>query len=137
MHVFFTKLPQPLSLCRAKFDRKQPRLSAAGSVFPYSSFADSQPFRHITDVEQTLGLGGKWRRFKEFERWRSDRLVWVEWLALASSGVFDRECGTPVTRSGIDRGAVRTLLCRPEGDFLQMNPVRNGSFRSSQARERA
>ncbi len=58
-------------------------------------------------------------------------------LALASSGVFDRECGTPVTRSGIDRGAVRTLLCRPEGDFLQMNPVRNDSFRSSQARERA
>jgi hypothetical protein len=41
MDVFFTKLPQALSLCRAKFYREQPRLSP--------TFADSQPFRHVTD----------------------------------------------------------------------------------------
>ena len=67
MDVFFTKLPQALSFCRAKLYREQPWLSATGSVVPYPSFADSNPFGHITDVEQTLGFGEKWRRFQEFE----------------------------------------------------------------------
>jgi hypothetical protein len=59
MDVFFTKLPQALSLCRTKFYREQPRLSATRSMVPYPSFADSKPFGHIADVEQTLGFGQK------------------------------------------------------------------------------
>jgi hypothetical protein len=39
-------------------------------VVAYPSFADSKPFGHITDVEQTLGFGEKWRRFQEFEEGR-------------------------------------------------------------------
>ncbi len=76
MDVFFAKLPQALSFCRTKFYREQPRLSATGSVVPYPSFADSKPIGHITDVEQTPGFGGKWRRFQEFESWRSVRIGW-------------------------------------------------------------
>jgi hypothetical protein len=59
MDVFFTKLPQTLSLWRAEFYREQPWLSATQSVVSYPSFADSQPFGHVTNVEQTLGFVGK------------------------------------------------------------------------------
>jgi len=56
-------------------------------------------------------------------------------LFSASSGVFRLRCGTPVTRTGTNRGAgPRGLLCKPKADFRQTNPVRSDQSQRLQAK---
>jgi len=59
MDVFFAKLPQALSFCRPKFYSRTAAVVGDLKRGPASILADSKPFGHITDVEQTLGFGEK------------------------------------------------------------------------------
>ena len=108
-------------------------------MVPYPSFADSQPFCHIADVEQTLGFDVKGGRFQDFEGWGSG---WFGWSWQSSHG-RNLPCGTASSTVGgifgcvlsresqrprVDSGAGPWVVFKAERDSSQMCSVTNTQF---------
>lgn len=103
-------------------------------MVPYPSFADSQPFGHITDVEQTLGFGEKWRRFQEFEGWRYLTLDWAKksFERIARRQSVGKNLNTSLVRRGFSKypchflnGAIPSVrnCAKARRHYVQDNPT--------------